>query len=346
MNIMKKDTRALSEEAQAVIRKKAVEAVNGGMNHAEAARVFGVARGTVSKWMGWWREKGKEAFKPGRRGRPGGISLEPWQAAQTVRLVRENHPEQLRLPFVLWTREAVAGLIEERHGVKLSVWTVGRYLKRWGFTPQKPVRRAFERNPEAVRQWLEEEYHAIRALARREGAEIHWGDEMGLRSDCQVGRSYSVKGKTPVVPGTGRRFGCNMISTITNRGVLRFMVFEEKFNADVFIEFARRLLKAAGRKVYLIVDRHPVHKSGKVKRWFGERGKLISLFFLPPYSPELNPDEMLNNDVKSNAVGRRRPRDKDDMVKNLRGYLRSTQKMPEVVKNYFMAETVRYAAAS
>jgi len=345
INLMEKiDTRKQTTEAQAVTRQQAVMAVLSGKTHREVAEIFHVARGTITMWVNDYRRKGKSVFKAGKRGRPKKISLKPVEAAQIVRLIKEKNPDQLKLPFYLWTREAVGLLIERKHGVKLSIWTVGRYLKRWGFTPQKPVRRAFEQDPELVRQWREKIYPELKKKARRENAEIHWCDEMGLRSDCQVGRSYSIRGKTPVIPGTGQRFGCNVISSITNRGKMRFKVFDEGFSTSVFIDFAERLIKTSSQKIYLIVDRHPVHRSRKVKNWLESNRERLSLFYLPPYSPELNPDEMLNNDVKSNAVGRRRFYSKDEMKLNVRCYLRSTQKTPNVVENYFLAESVRYAA--
>ena len=235
-------------------------------------------------------------------------------------------------------------LIARRFGISLSIWTVGRYLKRWGFTPQKPLRRAYEQNPEAVKRWLEEDYPAIRRQARAERAEIHWGDEMGMRSDHQAGRSYGRKGQTPVIPGTGKRFGCNMISAVTNRGRLAFMVFKERFTSQVMIEFLRRLIKQNPRKVFLIVDGHPVHRSRCTQRWVHQRRKKIRLFYLPGYSPQLNPDEFLNQDVKTNAVGRQRPKDQPEMMRRVRSYLRSTQRRPQVVRNYFHHEDVRYAA--
>jgi transposase len=204
------------------------------------------------------------------------------------------------------------------------VWTVGRYLRRWGFTPQKPLRRAYERDPVAVRRWLTKQYPAIRALARRERATVFWGDETGMRSDHQAGRSWGRRGRTPVIPGTGKRFRCNMISAITNRGRLAFMVFPGSFNAAVFLRFLRRLVRHARRKVFLIVDEHPVHVAEEVERWVKRHRRHIRLFFLPGYSPELNPDELLNQDVKTNAVGRKRPRHKGELMANVRRYLWST----------------------
>jgi transposase len=270
--------------------------------------------------------------------------LAGWQAATTVRLICDHCPDQLELPFVLWTREAVQCLLARRFEARVSVWTVGRYLKKWGFTPQKPLRVAYERDPKAVQAWLEQKYPAIRRQAKRENAEIHWGDEMGLRSDHQAGTSYGRKGKTPAVPGTGQRFGCNMISTITNRGRLTFMVFKQRFTGDVMLQFLRRLVRQSHRKVFLIVDGHPVHRASKVAKWIEKHSRQIRLFLLPGYSPDLNPDELLNQDVKSNALGRQRPKDQPELLRNVRCYLRSTQRQPQVVRSYFRAKKVAYAA--
>lgn len=340
-----RDARSLPPLAQEDLRRKTVKAVLGGKTQVEVAMMFGVTRRAVSNWLRARREGGAHALKAKRKGRPQGGTLAPWQAAQIAKTIVDRRPDQLKLPFYLWTREAVAQLIERRFGIRLSVWTVGRYLARWGFTPQKPVRRAFEQNPEAVRRWLKEEYPAIRRQAKRENAAIYWGDEMGLRSDHAAGRSYGRRGQTPVIPGTGQRFGCHMISAITNRGRLSFMVFEKRFEAEVFIDFLKRLVRSADRKVFLIVDRHPVHRSRKVKAWRKKHRSRIRVFFLPSYSPELNPDELLNQDVKSNAVGRRRAYDQDQLINHVRGYLRGRQRQPHIVRNYFNQQHVCYAAA-
>ncbi len=338
------DARSLPSIAQEDIRRKAIKAVLDGKKQVDVAKLFGVTRQVVGKWVDKYREGGEKALKAKRRSRPKAGSLLPWQAAQIAKTVVDRHPEQLKLPFYLWTREAVAQLIENRFGHRLSVWTVGRYLARWGFTPQKPVRRAFEKNPQAVRRWLEQDYPNIQKQAKREKAGIYWGDEMGLRSDHAVGRSYGRRGQTPIIPGTGQRFGCNMISAITNKGQLNFMVFKKRFRADVFLEFLRRLTRQSKRKVFLIVDGHPVHRATKITNWIQNNVDHIRLFFLPGYSPELNPDEVLNQDVKSNAVGRVRARNQQELVKNVRGFLRSRQRQPRIVQKYFQEEHVRYAA--
>lgn len=339
------DARSLPPAAQAALRRRAVQAVRAGATQGAVAKLFGVTRRAVNAWVRATAEGGLTALKAAPRGRPaGGGRLSPTQAAVIQRLIRDRTPDQLKLAFYLWTREAVAALIERRFGVAASVWTVGRYLAAWGFTPQKPVRRAFERNPEAVRRWLKEDYPALRARAKRERAEIYWADEMGLRSDHAAGRSFSPRGETPVIPGTGQRFGCNMISAITNKGRLLFMVFRQGFTAAVFLKFLRRLERQVGHPLYLIVDGHPVHRARSVKAWLKEDGRKIQLFFLPGYSPELNPDELLNQDVKSNALGRRRPRDQAGLIHGVRGYLCGRQRRPQVVRNYFNEEHVRYAA--
>jgi len=340
-----KDARFLSPDAQEALRSRVMAALRGGMKPAVAARTFGVSRSSVWNWRKRVALGNITSLRSKKRGRPKGTQLAPHQAATTVRLITDRCPDQLKLTFALWTREAVQHLLAERFGVRVSVRTVGRYLAGWGLTPQKPLRRAYERDPVAVQHWLDQEYPTIEKRARAEKAEIHWGDQMGLRSDHQTGTSYGRRGRTPVIPGTGQRFRCNLMSTITNRGHLSFMVFKERFTAAVCIRFLRRLVRQGRRKVFLIVDRHPVHRSARVKRWLAANPKKIALFFLAGYNPELNPDEFLNQDVKSNALGRRRPATQSEMIKGVRSYLHSTQRQPEIVKSYFQAEPVSYAAA-
>ncbi len=338
------DARFLSPDAQEALRTRVIEALRGGMKPAVAARTFGVSRSSVWNWRQRIALGNITSLRSKPRGRPKGTQLAPHQAATTVRLITDRCPDQLKLPFALWTRDAVRDLLAQRFGVQVSARTAGRYLAGWGLTPQKPLRRAYERDPVAVAGWLKAEYPAIEQQAKRENAEIHWGDQMGLRSDHQTGTSYGRRGQTPVIPGTGQRFRCNLMSTITNRGELSFMVFQENFTAAVFIKFATRLLRLRQRKVLLILDRHPVHRSAVVQRWLSQHAARIELFFLPGYCPDLNPDEFLNQDVKSNALGRRRPATRSEMITDVRSYLRSTQRQPTIVKSYFHAESVRYAA--
>jgi len=339
------DARKISSEAQEALRIRIVEAVKNGMKQKEAAKFFQVAAGTVNRYMRQYRKDGKRGLFTKKQGRPKGSGrLKGWQAAQICKAIIDKCPDQLKMPFYLWTREAVADLIRRKFSVELSVWSVGRYLARWGFSPQKPMRRAYERDDQNVQKWIAEEYPKIQKQANREKAEIHWGDEMGLRSDHQAGRTWGIKGETPIVKISGKRFKCNMISSITNKGKLSFMVFDENFTIPVFLKFLRRIIKQSTQKIYLIVDGHPVHRAKKVKAWVEKHSEEIRLYRLPPYSPEINPDEYLNNDVKMNAVGRKRPINKVELKKNVRSYLRSTQKKPEKVKKYFCQEDVKFAS--
>jgi transposase len=262
-------------------------------------------------------------------------------------LVRESTPDQLGLPGFLWTREAVAELIMQRYGLGLARTTVGGYLRGWGFSPQRPQRRALEQNPAAVARWLATEFPAIRARAKREGGVVLWLDEMGVRSDAAAGRSWAPVGQTPVIKRTGKRFRVNTISAISNAGMLRFRLFVGSFTGAVFIDFLGRLLRdCGGRKVHLILDGHPVHRAKLVSAWVGRHADRIELHFLPGYSPELNPVELFNHDVKANAAGRRRPRSADELREELHGYLRRRQRQPQVLVRFFDHPTTRYAAAS
>jgi transposase len=316
------------------------------MKQTRAAEVFGVTRQAVGKWIKAHRAGGAAALARKKRGpKTAKAKLQGWQAAAVCNLIRDRHPQQLKLPFALWTSEAVRRLIRRKFDADLSARSVRRYLRAWGFTPQKPRRVAYERNDAAVRKWLERDYPLIRARAKREKARIYWGDEMGMRSDHQTGRSYAPRGKTPTRPGTGKRFSCNMISALTNRGHLSFMIFKSGFTTKVFLRFLRGLVKDARHKTFLIVDGHPVHRSRPAQEWIAANRSRIELFFLPAYSPDLNPDECLNQDVKSNAVGRKCPRSRTQMMRTVRGYLDMRRHDPETVKRYFHEESVRYAAA-
>ena len=278
------DTRSLPPAAQAALRNRAIRAVLDGMTQAEAARVFGVHRNAVNRWIKRYRRGGWAGLAERRRGRRPGEqpALSERQQQQVMALVRDATPDQLGLAGFLWTRDAVAELIARRYGLGLARTTVGGYLRGWGFSPQRPQRRALEQHPAAVARWLATEFPAIRAQARREGGVVLWLDEMGVRSDAAAGRSWAPVGQTPVIKGTGKRFRVNMISAISNQGMLRFRLFTGSFSGPVFIDFLRRLLRdSGGRRVHLIVDGHPVHRSKLVSAWVGRHAERIELHFLP-----------------------------------------------------------------
>jgi transposase len=341
------DARSLPGAAQAALRKRAVQAVLGGRSQAETARVFGVHPNAVGRWMQRYRQGGWAGLSERRRGRRPGEqpALSERQQQQVIALVRDSTPDQLGLPGFLWTREAVAELIAQRYGVRLARTTVGGYLRAWRFSPQKPKRRALEQNPAAVRRWLAEEYPAIVAAAKRDRGVVWWLDEMGVRSDYAAGRSWAPVGQTPVVKRTGKRFGVNLLSVISAGGLLRFRLFEGSFAGPVLVDFLRRLLRdLPGRKVHLVLDGHPVHRAKLVSGWVAQRPTRIELHFLPGYSPELNPVELLNHDVKANAAGRRRARSVVELTGELRAYVRGRQRRPEVVAGFFAHPDTCYAA--
>jgi transposase len=342
------DGRKLSRSAQDAVRRKAVKAVvEDGMPQIVAARVFGVSKTTVCLWVKAYRQGGWAALESKPKGRPKGGKLTQAQEVSIRKSVLGKNPNQLRLPGPLWTRDLVGELIQRRFGVRLSRWTVGRYLKRWGLTPQKPARRALEQNPAQVKYWLETKYPAIERQAKEEGARIWWGDETGRRSDHQSGTTWSAMGQTPLVKVSGNRFSCNMISAVTNRGDMSFMIFEGRFSTKTFLVFLKLLVKQqAGRKVFIIVDRHPGHKAKAVEKWIAAQEGKVRLFFLPAYSPELNPDELVNQDVKSSAFRQEKAKDKSDLMRRTRSFMRSRQRRPERVKRYFLAKYVAYARAA
>src|SRR5918993_1724651 len=343
------DTRSLPAAAQAALRSRAVRAVLDGMTQSQAARVFRVHHNAVNRWVKRYREGGFQGLAEQRRGRRPGeqAALTEPQQQELIALVRESTPDQLGLAGFLWTRDAVAELISQRYGLLLARTTVGAYLRGWGFSPQRPQHRALEQTPAAVRRWLAETYPAIGARARREGGVVLWLDEMGIRSDAAAGRSWAPVGQTPVIKRTGKRFRVNMLSAISNAGRLRFRLFTGSFNGPVFIDFLGRLLRErGGGKVHLILDGHPVHHAKRVSAWVAGHAERIQLHFLPGYSPELNPVELLNHDVKANAAGRRRPRSASELRDELHGYLRRRQRQPQVLVRFFNHPTTRYAAAS
>ena len=206
-------------------------------------------------------------------------------------MIVDKMPDQLKLDFALWTRKAVKELVARELGIVLGLTTMGDYLRKWGFTPQKPKKRAYEQCSKKVQQWLDQEYPKIKAQAKQDNAEIHWADETGVKNQCNHGRSYAPKGKTPVKRSMSKRFSVNMISSVTNQGKVQFMIYSETMNAQKFIEFLEQLIKSSDRKLYVILDNLRVHHSKIVKQWVEENRDDIALFFLPSYSPELNPNQ-------------------------------------------------------
>jgi transposase len=289
---------------------------------------------------------GMAALKPKERGKKSGEGrrLTPEQEAHIQKLIADQRPEQLKMDFALWTRAAVGELIAREFKIVLSIRGVGKYLKRWGFTPQKPIKRAYEQCPEAVKKWMDEDYPAIAERAKTEGGEIHWGDETALVNTNVRGRSYAPKGKTPVTYAPGTRQKLSMISTVTNKGQARWMIIDGNFGADRLIEFLEALIKDAAKKIFFILDNLRAHHSKPVKAWLAERSDRIELFYLPSYAPELNPDERLNADMK-HAIGAKVPvRTKSKLKAAAEDHMTTIGKSPERVRAYFQDPRVKYAA--
>jgi transposase len=297
----KHDGRTLSNDALEQLRWQAVRFSRRGETNTAIAEILGVNRRTVGLWLQRYAAAGARALQAKRRGRKVGEqrTLTPDQEGEVQRLLVDKTPDQLKLTFALWSRQAVRELLRVRLAIRMPIRTVGEYLHRWGFTPQKPTRRAYEQNPGAVRRWLRETYPTIAARAKEEAAEIHWGDETGVRSDDVRGRGYAPRGQTPVRRIPARRHSVSRISTLTNQGKVRFMLYRQALNAQRLLRFLTRLTRDAGRKVFLILDNLKVHHATKVRDWLAAHRETIEVFYLPSYSPELNPDEYLNGDLKA-----------------------------------------------
>ena len=330
---MKTDARKVSPQEQREKRATALRMREQGYTYKAIGEAVDVHPRTVAHWAQVAEHKGTTAaITGGQRGVREGDrrSLSLSQEVLIRTLMTDKMPDQLKLGFALWTRDAVRELIRQRCGFLMPVRTVGEYLKRWGYTPQRPLHRAYQQKPEVVQHWLENEYPCIAQRAKAENAEIQWGDETGMRSDSHAGRSYAPIGETPVRQVSGSRFSTNMISTVTNRGKLRFMLYRETLTAQVLIRFLARLIRdAQGRKVFLILDNLRVHHSKKVSAWVAERKERIELFFLPAYAPELNPDEYLNGDLKQQVRTGLPARNQKELEGRVRSVMKRLQLRPQ-----------------
>jgi len=338
------DGRKLDHKTLEVLRIRAVEQVGAGAHPEEVAAALGLHRKTVYGWLAKYREGGKGALLarpvPGRPPKLGGAQL-----ARLYALIVGNDPRQMQFEFALWTREMVREVIRRQFGVRLSVVSVGRLLRKLGLSPQRPLHRAYQQNQEAVQRWKHEQYPAIRAAAEQEGATIYFADEAGIRSDYHAGTTWSPVGQTPVVKNTGARFSVNMISAISAKGALRFAVYEGSTTAKAFINFCQRLLHDAPGPVYLIVDGHPAHRATATKRFAASTEGRLKLIFLPGYSPELNPDEWVWKNVKHDRIGKTGVTSKDDLKAKAVGALRRLQKRPRLVRAFFADPHLRYITA-
>lgn len=344
---MKEDGRRMSKSQQIEARRRAMVLVGRQWRIKDIAEAVGVHERTVHQWKQHQREHGRASLLRDERGRKHGEcrTLSVAQERQVQKLIAEKLPDQLKLPFALWTRKAVAQLIAERFGLMLPVRTMGEYLKRWGFTPQKPVKKADEQNPKEVKRWLDERYPQIAATAKAEGAEIYWGDQTGINNQPNAPRGYAPRGRTPTVSQRSKRFGFSVMSAVTNRGSARWMVDKGALNGALLIRFMGRLVRQAnGRKVCLILDNLRVHHGAPVKAWIEEHRAHIAVHHLPSYSPELNPDEHLNRSLKSKLGHLPAARDERSLHRQALGQLRSCHRQPSLIQSFFLSNYTAYAA--
>jgi transposase len=338
--------RKLPAAAQEERRRQVIGLRQAGVTYGAIAEQVGLSRTGVFDICQRFAAEGAKGLVSKPRGRKPDEQrlLDAAQEAEVQGLIRRHTPDELGLPFALWSRAAVRALIARRCGVELAVRTVGKYLARWGFTAQKPIRRAYERDPAAVRRWLRRDYPAIVARAKRARGAIFWGDETGLRSDDVRGRSYAPRGRTPVVRVCHKRAGLSLIPAVTNRGELRWMVVDGAVNAPAFIRFLERLVRDARCRIFLILDRLKAHRARLTRDWLAEHRAEIEVFYLPSYSPDLNPDEGVHADLK-HAVPRKAPaRSKQQLRRAAIGHMRRLSRMPKRIRSIFRHPQFRYAA--
>lgn len=338
----KLDGRKLDHKTLEEIRIRAIHAVQEGQHPEEVVRALGLGKRCIYNWLAAYRRGGFGALKAKKLfGRP--MKLRPDQLKRLYDLVADQTPLQHRFEFALWTIELVRWLIWEEFQVKLSRSSTHRLLRQLGLSCQRPLHRAYEQDAARVERWKREEFPHIRKMAKEAGAEIWFSDECGVRSDYHTGTTWGRKGSTPVVNSTGARFRFNLISAINNLGQMRFMLTDQNVNNEVYVEFLRRLLVGAKPPIFLVVDGHSVHRSRAVKRFVVSTEGRLRLFFLPPYAPEVNPDEQVWNVVKNQRVGRAAPRSKTELKNRLVSALFALQKLPQKIKSFFEHPDTRYA---
>lgn len=338
----KRDARSLDHKTLEEIRMRAVERVQAGESPEVVIQTLGFARACIYNWLAAYRAGGWDGLKARKlNGRPKKITAA--QMKWLYETVVGKSPVQFRFEFALWTRQLIQAVLREEFRLKLSLSSVGRLLAQLGLTCQRPLFRASEQDPTRVEHWRKQEYPAIQAAAKLMGAAIFFGDESTVRSDYHSGTTWGVKGQTPVVRRSAKRAKVNMLSAVSAKGELRFMLTSAKVDAAVFVEFLGRLIHNAAAPVFLIVDGHPVHRSRKVAAFVRQTEGRLQLFFLPPYAPELNPDEQVWNYVKNHGIGRTLLRQANDLKRAVLSRLQSLQRLPWTIKMFFLTKHTDYA---
>ena len=335
------DGRKINRQALEAIRIRAVKRVEAGESPEVVIKALGITRPRIYEWIAKYREGGIEALKSKKAtGRPPKLAGAALQ--KIYRTVVGKNPMQLKFELALWTRALVQEYIRTEFKVSLSEVSVGRLLKKLGLSPQRPIHKAYQQDEVLVLEWIAKDFPEIKRLARAENAEILFGDECSIRSDYHSGTTWAEKGKTPVVVSTGARFKVNLISAIGPKGTLRFMATEENVTGTVFVTFLKRLMTNARNPIFLIVDNHPIHRCKEVLQFVQQTQGKLRLFYLPPYSPELNPDELVWNYLKNHKIGRQLVKNGWDLYKRAENVMRSLQKMPEKIISFFRHPITKY----
>lgn len=340
----KENAKKLSPEEQSQLRKQVVRLREKGRANGEIAELLGLSLSHCSRVWKAYQNEGLSGIAKKQRGRKAGEkrAMTAEQECQIKRIIVDKTPEQMKFDFMLWTRKGVQELIKRECGVSLAIRSVGDYLQRWGFTVQKPLKVAYEQNPERVAKWMEEEYPAIQEKAQKENAVIYWGDETGIQNGANVERGYAPKGHTPVARLAARKEKISMMSAISNQGLLRFMIYDDGMTSERLIEFMKRLTRDSKRKVLLILDNLRTHHSKVVQAWLEANKEKMEVFYLPPYAPQVNPDEYLNNDLKRNVHSGSPARTKKQLTHKTRSFMMKLQRTPAHIKAYFKHQKLKY----
>jgi len=345
-NELKTNAVSLSPEEQYQVRKSIIRLSKQGKNNTEIAEILDVSLRHVQSTKKMYKDGGIDGIKSKKRGRKKGEkrALTPEQEKEIRAIIADKYPEQIKLPGCMWTRSNIRDLIKRKYKINMPLSTLGYYLSRWGFSVQRPRKQAYKQDAEKVDNWLNIEFPGITERAKKENAEIFFGDEVGVQNTANYAKGYAPIGETPVVKVESKKMKANMLSAISNRGKLRFVIYKDNMNSDKLIDFMRRLIYDTKKKVFLILDNLRVHHSKKVRAWLEKHKDRIEVFYLPPYAPEYNPDELLNSDLKREIGNRAMPRSEKELEHNIRSHMKSLQIDTEKVKSFFGANLTNYAA--
>ena len=343
---LKSNALSMGTKGQHELRKTIMRMLKDGKSGKEIAKTLGVSEGHVSNVKKLYEKGGAKALQPKKRGRPAGKNqiLTPEQEKEIQQIIVDKTPEQLRFKECMWTRNNIREMIKEKYGIEIKLSTLGYYLARWGFTAQRPVKRAYKQDAKKIDAWLNSEFPGITDRAEKEDAEIFFGDETNIQNTANYARGYAPKGHTPVVQVEAQKLKIEMLSAISKRGKLHFLLYKDSMNTDKLIDFMTRLIADSKKKVFLILDNLRVHHAKAVTAWLEDHKAQIELFFLPPYSPEYNPDELLNSDIKRNAGAKQSPRTQAQLESNVKNRLAFLSDSPSLISSFFLAPLTRYAA--